>query len=220
MPYRKKKTTHRKKQHGKMRLYSMGAPSGIPTTRRAKLRYVTNVSLIGTTGALASNLYRANSLFDPDFTGIGHQPMGFNSWATHFNHYVVMGSKISVSCSTFGSNTTNMVGVFLSDDTGTYANWDAFAEARKGVTKALPNNADKNSHMSAKYSARKFYNISDVKDNVTRIGADVGANPTDVAFFTVWAQSQNKVSTTSPIQCMVTIDYIVEFSEPKDIAQS
>lgn len=200
----------------------MGVPSGIPTQRRANMRYVTNVTLQSTLGSMDTHLFRANSVFDPDATGAGHQPMGYDSWKTHFNHYVVLGSRITVQAVSQGANTTNMVGVYLSDDATSYLDWDAFAEARKGMYKTLPKLADgtKPMGLSSNYSARKFYNITDVRDNVNRIGATTAANPTDVAEWHLWVQSQDKVSTGSGINCTVTIDYIVEFSEPKDIAQS
>lgn len=44
-----------------------------------------------------TNVFRANSVFDPDFTGGGHQPRGFDQMAVLFNKYTVVGSKITAS---------------------------------------------------------------------------------------------------------------------------
>lgn len=41
--------------------------------------------------------YRCNSLFDPDYTGIGHQPYGFDQWKNFYQQYYVYKAAISVS---------------------------------------------------------------------------------------------------------------------------
>lgn len=223
---RKKKTPARKRKSNyalaKHRGYSMGVPSGIPVSRRANMRYVTNITLQSNIGAMDTHIYRANSPFDPDLTGVGHQPMGYNSWSSHFNHYVVLGARMLVSAVAQGSNTTTMCGLYLSDDSTAYTDWDAFAEARKGTYKTIPKLVDglKPTTLVSKFSARKFYNVADIRDNVNRIGAATSTNPSDVAEWHLWVQSQDKSTTGSGINLTVTIDYIVEFSEPKDIAQS
>lgn len=40
--------------------------------------------------------FRGSSLFDPDFTGAGTQPTGFDEWAAVYRRYRVLGSKIKV----------------------------------------------------------------------------------------------------------------------------
>lgn len=39
--------------------------------------------------------FRANSCYDPDYTGTGHQPMYFDNFATFYNRYRVLYSKIT-----------------------------------------------------------------------------------------------------------------------------
>lgn len=41
-------------------------------------------------------VYRLNSVFDPDFTGVGGQPDGFDQWKTLYNQYRVVASDIEV----------------------------------------------------------------------------------------------------------------------------
>lgn len=57
--------------------------------------------------------YRMNSLFDPDFTGIGLQPLGFDQFSALYGRYAVVSASFEVSF----SNTTSLpirVGYFLS----------------------------------------------------------------------------------------------------------
>lgn len=57
--------------------------------------------------------FRVNSLFDPDFTGTGVQPLGFDQFSALYGRYAVIHSKYEV---TF-ANTTSLpvrIGFFLS----------------------------------------------------------------------------------------------------------
>lgn len=44
-----------------------------------------------------NNIYSGNSIFDPDVTGVGHQPLGRDQWATLYQYYRVVASKIQVT---------------------------------------------------------------------------------------------------------------------------
>jgi hypothetical protein len=41
-------------------------------------------------------VFRGNDVFDPDFTGSGAQPYNFDDWATQYNRFRVLGSRIRV----------------------------------------------------------------------------------------------------------------------------
>lgn len=199
----------------------MSVPSGMPLQRRARLRYVDTVELNGLNGNLGVTLFRANSCFDPDFSLGGHQPLGYDEWSNLFNHYCVIGSKISCSISpaSVEPEGSYITGVYLSDaSTVPYATFRGFIEAKKGTWRRSTN---QNHVMRTKshYGAKKFFSITDVKDNTKRIGAQVTANPTDDAFFIVWIQAAAEAGS---IETLVTIvmDFIVDFSEPKDLTTS
>lgn len=36
-------------------------------------------------------------MFDPDITGVGHQPLGFDQWSAFYNKYTVYGSKCQIT---------------------------------------------------------------------------------------------------------------------------
>lgn len=44
----------------------------------------------------AEYVYRLNSLFDPDFTGVGGQPDGFDQWKTLYSNYRVVAAAVEV----------------------------------------------------------------------------------------------------------------------------
>lgn len=71
--------------------------TGVPDRLYVKLRYREQLSWTQVAGNLGDNVYRGNSLFDPDLTGTGGQPMGFDQWSAFYGSYTVLGSSIDVS---------------------------------------------------------------------------------------------------------------------------
>ncbi len=61
-------------------------------------------------GVGAYQVFRSNSLYDPDYTGVGAQPLGFDQWSTLFGVYRVYAMRYEV---TFVSvvNLPQLVGV-------------------------------------------------------------------------------------------------------------
>lgn len=58
-----------------------------PDSVKVPLRYSYRASY---SGAVAANqIFNLNSLFDPDRTGVGHQPLGFDQWSAFYNRYRV-----------------------------------------------------------------------------------------------------------------------------------
>lgn len=190
----------------------------MPAQRIAYLRYSDTLSLTSTSGALAYNSFRANGIYDPDLTGIGHQPMGHDQWAALFNHYVVLGSKITIrACTDTAEADVIYTGVYLADGgTVPYSSVGEIKENKKGTVSMYAPQSGKNVYSVSKYSAKGYYNVKDVKDNLDRLGSTVNADPSEAAVFHLWIQAIG----TGSLQYLVVIDYIVLFSEPKELAQS
>lgn len=198
----------------------MGVPSGINPNRKAYLRYCEQVNMTSTSGGLQTWVFSANGVYDPNISGSGHQPMGYDTWATLFNHYVVRGSKINVQVTSNGTvPNPAYFGLYLTDDSSApYTSYSEFIEAKRGMYKLLPQDSNRAIYLSNKFSAKRFFNVTDIKDNLDRLGSDVTANPSEQAYFMLWVQTTN--ATTQAVNAVVTIDYIVEYSEPKDLSQS
>lgn len=79
-----------------------------PTIRFAKLKYAETISLDPGTGAtsIASYSFRANDLYDPNYTGTGHQPLYFDNLMQLYGRFCVMYSRIRVS---FFNNKVNTI---------------------------------------------------------------------------------------------------------------
>jgi hypothetical protein len=201
----------------------MGTPSGMPIMKVAKLRYCEETGFTSTSGAFSTHVYKANDVYDPDYSGGGHQPMGFDQWALLYNHYIVLGSRMRVYLHASDSNTDSMTcGIYLDDDqTLSYNTIPALIEARKGsfAQVGLPAGGNVGKKLTGKFSTKKYFNITNVKDNLDRLGANVASSPSETASYHLWYQTADQVTTAS-LRAVVIIDYIVLFSEPKSLAQS
>lgn len=100
------------------------AGGAFPPTLFTKMRYsqklvLTADNLTGRTGS--ENAFRLNSLFDPDFTGTGHQPLGFDQLTPVYNKYCVYKVEVNVRvCGYFGSYNP-YVAVNVRPNTSTYS---------------------------------------------------------------------------------------------------
>lgn len=215
-PYRK---VYRKRPRRRALVLNY-VPSGMPTQRVAKLKYCQVNALTSTTGILNEQRFSANNIYDPDITGGGHQPMGHDQWLALFNHYVVLGSKITMKfCDSDNTVTPAHVGLYLSDGkTLSYSTGYEYIEARKGQYRMMVPNQGKALILRNKFSAKKFFNVKDVKDNTMRLGAAMGASPTEQAYYHIWFQTID--ASTNTMRYIVEIEYIVLFSEPKDLSLS
>lgn len=226
----KKSTGKRRRTSVKNRPRRILPLGGNPMSKLVRLRYVQQVSLNAAAGASAVHIFRANSLFDPDVAVGGHQPQGFDQQMFYYNHFKVIGSKISAQFMPDITSSTNpsYMGIVLSSD-GTSvlaaANVEALLESRiLGRNNKRPlilggivsGYGTKQPMVSRKFSAKRFFRN---QFNAGDLIGDVASDPVEQAFYEVFASS---VGGNDPgvINVLVTIDYIAILSEPRRIAQS
>lgn len=69
----------------------------VPDKTLVKLKYVQRVNMSITAAAQVQiQKFSGNSAFDPDYTGVGTQPNGYDQWAAFYSKYCVMASKFKV----------------------------------------------------------------------------------------------------------------------------
>ncbi len=66
-------------------------------------------------GQATSKFFTANGLYDPDISGTGHQPIGFDQMMLMYNQYTVTSS--SIVCRFTCDGVPAVVGIYLSPDT-------------------------------------------------------------------------------------------------------
>lgn len=200
--------------------------SPFPYQRVVKLNYVDVFTLTpGGLGTVVYHTFRANSIYDPDYTGVGHQPLFRDQMAAIYDHCVVLGSRITC---TFYSETASGVaigigGIKLDDNATIPTDMNTLLEHGTKLVKYRHMIANVNSTgvrhptISMNYSTKKFFALTNVKDNTAMVGATCGTNPTEEAYFNVfWGAPGSAAGEFNPVQVTVKIQYIVLFKELRD----
>ncbi len=220
---KKRRPRRRAKRRSAMRRRRPVRP-GFPKSRLVKMRYVEALTLDPAAGGvLAKYTYSANNIFDPSVTAAGHQPLGHDQWAAFYNDYVVLGSKITViwssSTATNATSIPNICGICLDEDNSIAVSSINLIENNARYT-VLPMTNNSRRTTRRHFSTKKFFNVTNVKDNVARFGAGFGASPTEQAYFILFVGPVTLSDDTPGVSALVTIDYIVALSSPKDLVES
>lgn len=226
MTKRTTKAKPRKKRNYRRRRLLTHAPIGkslgFPRTQRVQLRYACNVDLQdGTGGVLDLHAFRANGIYDPDVTGVGHQPLGRDQWETFYNHYRVVESRITVQGGTqiqVANQKPAVIGIYLSDDLTVPVKWTELVEAGRG-SYMLDNNLNTEIRtLRCVYKQSAFFKGQGV--NQSQLGAAMNADPMEQCYYILYMQAADQSSLATLRSFKVIIDYLVEFSEPKDLLES
>lgn len=220
---RKRKTKKRTyRRRNTFTSISRSTPLGFPKVKHVKMRYVEAWNFLPIAGSMIKHNFRLNGIYDPRVATGGHQPYGHDQWLVFYNHYVVSKSKITV---TFvpqdkTTNTTPMVcGVYLDDDNTNSTVWGDLLETGQSSQQILQPSDISKSTQSLSYDAKRFYNITDLKDNFDRLGASMGVDPGEQAIAVVYVQPLDYASGGS-VTARIVIDYDVILSEPKEMPAS
>lgn len=111
MSYRKSRIAIRRRLRNRLSIprgIRTRAPLGsFPSTKTVALRYVDTVALNGGAGSAAVNVFRVNNIYDPDYSGTGHQPMYHDNYAALYSKYRVNYATITmVALDSHMNNTT------------------------------------------------------------------------------------------------------------------
>lgn len=205
----------RKRYIGKIRRFL--PLTGFPEKKVVKLRYVDTIKLADSTtpGLVKTYPFSCNSAYDPDATIGGHQPYGFDQWAIIYNHYKVLGSKMTIRVTnTPGSQSGSIFGIKVDDDASVVLNAPGLME-QKDSRYNLVIGQNGPMRLSKKWSLKKTMDPTD--DDVS---AQVNANPADQEYFVIYAAPADPAVVLGTICFQVQIDYIIQFSEMKDFVNS
>jgi len=191
--------------------------SVLPDKFRTKLPYHTVIDLSGGASSKIEHVLNLNSIFDVDFTGIGHQPLGHDQFAGLYNKYRVVSNSVRVQfcvSTTGGSNL--IVGMFPATTTALLANDETICEQQRTRYKVVGTPSSN----SVTTLRKKFYikQLSGNDDN-GNLQSVVGSNPAEQWHLHLFTQTLDKVSVPD-VYCDVYMMFEVEFFDRLVLTQS
>lgn len=184
---------------------------GMPDRLITNLVYSDNKTLTPGAGSLGFSVFRLNSVFDPDEAVGGGQPTYHDQISTMYKRYRVLGAKITAHFS-YASGITAGIGPAICgiqcSDVNTIPTSDVggvISLPNTGYAMLSPNGDPVK--VVATYSQKNTYPGQSMD-----LTANVGANPLFAWLAKVFAGSLGSTDTTA-IQCVVVIEYCVEYSD-------
>ncbi|QBX89277.1 capsid protein [Apis mellifera virus-8] len=240
MPVRSKRTSGRLRRSTMRKIARKGLRKASIMKNRAPLPRVKKIALMGTglpakvmvrhkyvetftltaTGIPSGYTFRANSMFDPNFTGTGHQPLYFDQYANLYNHYTVIGSKITFTFAAADNVYPPFQVAALLDDDGATATLlaDAIAEQTQGskIVMMPADSATSVRKITLKFSAKKQFGGSVV--NNANLRGNATTNPAEQMYYIFSITPRN--GDNAEVRCTAHIEYIAIWTELKDVVQS
>lgn len=201
----------------------------IPKKIVRTLIYSDVVSLdVGAIGDVVYHNFNAAGVFDPDRSGGGHQPMGFDQLMPLYNQYRVLHCGMTATFSfdasvdpTLIPAAIGVVGIKVSDNAGSLPlKLNALVEQRRARYKYLNYPTGSNSIKTVKYGVVP-HKFAGLQWQAAELIGDATQDPPLVINISVFASPNDEVTNIPNIWAQVRIHYKVEFSHPEtELAQS
>lgn len=214
--YKKKRRYRKKRRYTKKKVNNITErKSLLPNRFRVVLPYGTQRTLSTTLG-VATSVFSTNGLWDPDITGIGHQPRGFDEFMLMYNSYTGIGLSAELIFENETTNDGHIVGAYVTDSAGSFTSVDDIIENANVFYKKVEGQSDGGpSIVTVRLSVapHKFLSISDPLDN-SDIKGDSTSNPTKQVFLHVFAYPINSSASGGNIRFQAKLKYITILSDP------
>jgi len=225
------KRTYRKRRAPRRRTYkrrtrktvAVSRSSPIPDKFMTKMRYSSLQSMTTAgIGIPATYSFRMNSIFDPDLSGVGHQPLGHDELTPLYTKYNVTGCSYIVTFTNQSATDYADIAVALRPNTNGWATMSTVLESayvKRGVLG--PESGSRNIRVIRGYcSIAKIRGVA--KDKIrdeNDYSALIGANPTLTPTLQIYFENQN-VANPITVNFRVELIYYVSLYDRKVLTQS
>ncbi len=197
-----------------------------PASSSKKLPYFEpGFSLAGTAGVIQQYAFTANGLYDPNITGTGHQPLGFDTMMLYYEQYTVLRSRITIN---FAGNGTQpcTVALCLAPDTTALALPDVI-ENGLVVYKSVDGRGNggygtgqRLGSLSLACDVAKYFGRAtkrELLDDPNLYGT-VATNPTEQVYFIITMFGFGGLTDNTSCSFQAVIEYDACFWEPRKVA--
>jgi hypothetical protein len=169
------------------------------------------------TAATGIYVYRGNCCFDPNFTGVGAQPVGFDQLTALWSRFKVHGSRIEVKliqCTQIAA-----LSVTPSLVSSTPSSMQVSLQTPYNVNMMIPSTVPTNNLKLTKYiETRKIFGYPNIFQDDVFAGSG-SSSPNHVFFWVLNAATFDEV-TTATMRVNVKITYDIEFYNRVNLSQS
>lgn len=197
-------------------------PPVLNVRHRSKLLYNTNVNYGSIAGAASGYVWTANGLWDTDVTGTGHQPMGFDQLMLLYEHYTVIGGKITVSFVNVSATESGVVGIAINPSASLQTIPSELIEngmLRRSYIAANAGNSKSQVTLTIPFDIAKINGVSHSLIGDALYRGDVTQNPTEQSYLHLFCYNTITASLLN-IWADVTIEFDTWFTEPRKLVQS
>ncbi len=194
------------------------SPCILPPMFRGKMFYSTTGTMAPGAGALATNVFRLNSVYDPDMTNVGTSVAGYSALTGLYNRYRVLNAKVHLTLSNLATtaqtafvavNSVNNVGVSFPQAMAQRFVWDKVL---------APTTGSSVTEHSLSVPIHKIYGVPAFQvRNEDDFAGVTGGNPNNVVYMHVGFYNYSG-SATSALYT-VRIEYDVIWSLPLEMSQ-
>jgi len=194
-----KSVVHRKQFSGPMTMSSPLGMIGMPDRFRVILPY-SELNAYSGSALPSAQVFRMNSCFDPDFSGVGHQPSYFDKIAAIYGRYYVVGFALEVHITQQAAATQATEWVVCYSDQNISANTvEELTEAKYSVSGmlGLPTGGGSTAKVYLpEMNLQKLMGqpVTEPDDNMY---AGVGSDPSDVAWGIIKLQTVDATANVS-----------------------
>lgn len=212
------KRRYKRKRNGRANMV-ISRSSPIPDRFFTKLHY-TELITLSYTGTLKTYQFKMNDIYDPNYTGTGHQPMGHDQFALLYSKYRVYGCRYNVIWSNTNATYQGEGLVQLRPNSTLSATFEDAMEDSYRQYRVLPCEGSEVKTINGYASVAKLYGV---KKSEVAIGdnfaANIGASPNVGIYMNLYVQNQD-VATALTVVARVNFTFFVEFYERKILGAS
>lgn len=201
--------------------------SGVPQAMNVKLKYTDSISV--TSGTANAFTFGLNSMYDPNISGIGHQPMGYDQWTAFYDKYRVNACKVKLTVvngyNPLSSTQPLYIGIWPDYQySGSALNLTKLLEqpnvSYDFVTAELGGGSDSIKSIEFYTSCANYFGLTKAQYSAEEsYSAPVTANPTKPAYVCIQTSGFSSGATTN-YWVIISFTFYATFYEPKILPSS
>lgn len=194
-----------------------------PAGQKVLMRYADEMDLSDQTVGISTHQFRLNSIYDPDFSLGGHQPLSYDQWEALYRQYLVYGVKATVNAVANGDATTlaipSTLVLTVTNSNATITNINTAMEfPNSKVVKLGPNESGARTLSTGYIDLAQFAGFRGLRYDQSEWGAAFGSDPNNGIYLQVGAFADD--GTHVSVNLNIIIDYYVYVFEPQDLGAS